>query len=336
LQDRDHGSTRSYLVSIVHSLAQQTDIQIQQRKQFRRDVLHGLRQKPKSIPCKYLYDDFGSRLFEQICDLDEYYPTRTELAIMRQHSPCIAERLGAGVQLIELGSGDSRKTRELLNHLALPVSYAPIDIACEALHTATSQLARAYPQVEFLPTCADFTADFELPRSECSLSHKVVYFPGSTIGNFERGEAVELLGRIAHLCGAGGGLLIGIDLKKEPRDIEAAYNDRRGVTAAFNLNVLRRINRELLANFRLDRFRHQAIYDPKRGRVELGLVSRCPQTATVAGERFEFRSGEVIRTEYSHKYSVEEFREMANGAGFTLADQWIDDECRFAVLYFTR
>jgi dimethylhistidine N-methyltransferase len=273
-------------------------------------------------------------LFEKICELPEYYLTRAELAIMRENSHEIARHLGTGVLLIEYGSGSSIKTRLLLDHLPARTFYVPVDISREHLAATAARLAVSYPQVEILPVCADFTEDFELPELSKFPSHNVVYFPGSTIGNFEPDDAAVLLRRVAEVCGSGGGLLIGIDLKKDPRTIEAAYNDSQGVTAEFNLNLLRRINRELQADFRVDRFRHRAVYNAGRGRVELGLVSQCRQSVTVAGEWFWFEKGEEIRTEYSHKYTIGEFGEIAAGAGFTLRKYWTDSARRFAVLYF--
>jgi dimethylhistidine N-methyltransferase len=304
------------------------------RQVFLDDVLHGLRQQRKCLPCKYLYDEAGSRLFDRICELDEYYLTRTELAVMQENARDVARRLGDRVLLVEYGSGSSVKTRLLLDHLAAPAGYVPVDISREHLEASAARLARAYPQVEVLAVCADFTGKFDLPEPSQQAAHTVVYFPGSTIGNFEPNDAAVVLRRIADLCGPGGGLLIGVDLKKDARTIEAAYNDSQGVTAEFNLNVLCRINRELGADFRVDRFRHSAVYSAPRGRVELGLVSRCRQSATVADEVFWFDEGEEIRTEYSHKYTVDEFREIAGRARWTLDTYWTDPERRFAVLYF--
>ena len=304
------------------------------RQVFLDDVLRGLRQEPKCLPCKYFYDEAGSRLFDRICELEEYYLTRTELAIMQGNASCIARHLGEGVLLIEYGSGSSIKTRLLLDHLPEPVGYVPVDISREHLEASAARLAVSYPHVEVLPVCADFTEDFDLPEPSGSPTHTVVYFPGSTIGNFEPGDAVVVLRRIAEVCGPNGGLLIGIDLKKSPSVIEAAYNDSQGVTAEFNLNILRRINRELGGDFRVDQFHHRAVYCARRGRVELGLVSQRHQSVTIAGEVFWFDQGEEVRTEYSHKYAVEEFGEIARRAGFTPGKCWTDSEERFAVLYF--
>jgi len=300
---------------------------------FLQDTLRGLGQNPKCLPCKYFYDEEGSRLFDRICELEEYYPTRTELAIMRRHAPEMARQSGPEVMLVEFGSGSSLKTRLLLDQLADPVAYVPVDISRDHLERTAGRLARDYPRIEILPVCADFTEPFELPTSSRPASHVAVYFPGSTIGNFEADNARALLGRIASLCGTGGGLLIGIDLKKDTATLEAAYDDAQGVTAAFNLNLLRRINRELGADFRLDRFRHRAVYNRSLGRIEIGLVSRCRQRVSVNGKTFDFDQGEEIRTEYSHKYTVDGFAEMAAGADLMLRRHWTDADGLFAVLH---
>jgi dimethylhistidine N-methyltransferase len=301
---------------------------------FLEDILEGLSQSPKNLPCKYFYDERGSALFDQICELDEYYPTRTELAIMRRFAPEMAEQIGPGVMLVEYGSGSSIKTRWLLDHLPDPAAYVPVDISRDHLEQTAGRLAADYPYLDVLPVCADFTGPFDLPASVRDPSHAAVYFPGSTIGNFTPGDALALLRQIAALCGTDGGLLIGIDLKKDISTIEAAYNDAAGVTAEFNLNLLRRINRELDGDFRLDRFRHRAVYNPVVGRVELGLVSQCAQRVTVADETFDFECGEEVRTEYSHKYTIDEFAEIAAAADLTLHRYWTDEASRFAVLHF--
>lgn len=303
------------------------------RQAFRDDALAGLRGSPKSLPCKYFYDKRGSELFDEICLLDEYYLTRSELGIMERHAAEMGQQIGPGVMLVEYGSGSSVKTRYLLDGLPDPVAYVPVDISDEHLHETARELERDYPQIEILPVCADFTREFALPLSERSTTHAAVYFPGSTIGNFQPHKAAELLERITRLCGTGGGLLIGIDLQKDPRTIEAAYNDRRGVTAEFNLNLLRRINRELDGDFDLDQFEHRAVYNAQAGRVEISLVSRRDQTVEVGGEAFEFARGEAIHTEYSHKYTIDGFAEMAARAGLTLRREWTDPKRYFAVLH---
>jgi len=300
---------------------------------FLADVLAGLREPQKRLPCKYFYDKRGSELFDRICQLDEYYLTRAELAIMDEFAGEMGEQIGPGVMLVEYGSGSSVKTRYLLDALPRPVAYVPVDISGEHLELAALELARDYPRIEVLPVCADFTSDVRLPLATRAMSHAAVYFPGSTIGNFLPERATELLMRISTLCGTGGGLLIGIDLKKDVSRIEAAYNDQLGVTAEFNLNLLRRINRELGGDFELDQFEHRAIYSEQRGRVEISLVSRRDQVVTIDGEAFDFTAGEAISTEYSHKYTVEEFAAMAAPAGLTLRREWSDRERNFAVLH---
>lgn len=301
---------------------------------FLQDILEGLSRSPKSLPCKYFYDERGSRLFDRICELEEYYPTRTELAIMRRYAPEMAQQIGPGVMLAEYGSGSSIKTRWLLDHLPDPVAYVPVDISRDHLERTAGRLAGDYPHIDVLPVCADFTGTFDLPVSIREPSHAAVYFPGSTIGNFTPEQALRLLQQISDLCGTGGGLLIGIDLKKDVATIEAAYNDAAGVTAEFNLNLLHRINRELDGDFALNEFRHRAVYNPQMGRVELGLVSQRAQRVTVAGETFDFERGEEIRTEYSHKYTIEEFAELAAAADLSLHRHWTDDASQFAVLHF--
>jgi dimethylhistidine N-methyltransferase len=300
---------------------------------FLRDVIAGLKTSPKSLPCKYFYDRRGSELFDRICQLDEYYLTRSELALMDQLAPEMGAQIGPGAMLVEYGSGSSVKTRYLLDGLPDPVAYVPVDISGEHLQQTARELARDYPHIEVLPVCADFTQDFALPRSLRTATHSAVYFPGSTIGNFLPGRAIALLRRITRMCGTGGGLLIGIDLKKDVAMIEAAYNDRLGVTAEFNLNLLRRINRDLGADFDLDQFFHRACYNGELGRVEMYLVSRRTQVVTLGGETLEFGPGETICTEYSHKYTVDEFAAVAAAAGLTLRREWTDKNRQFAVLH---
>lgn len=301
---------------------------------FLEDVLGGLRQSPRQLPCKYFYDERGSRLFDAICELDEYYLTRTELQIMEQYAEEMAEQIGPGVMLVEYGSGSSIKTRILLDHLQEPVAYVPVDISREHLHRVADELSQDYPDIEILPVCADFTEEFQLPLSRRTPTHAAVYFPGSTIGNFRPAAARELLSHIAPLCGRGGGLLIGVDLQKERETLEAAYNDAEGVTAEFNRNLLHRINRDLNADFEPERFEHRAEYNREEGRVELYLESSKQQSVTIAEEQFDFAAGERICTEYSHKYTIDSFARIAAEVGLALHRSWLDDEKRFAVLHF--
>jgi len=299
----------------------------------RAEVLSGLARPAKMLPSKLFYDARGSQLFEDICALEEYYPTRTEVAILKQYVGEIVARIGPGCRLVELGSGSSLKTHILLDHLEAPSAYVPIDISRTALLEAAQAIAAKYPDLDVLAVCADYTQRFELPEPRRPARRTVAFFPGSTIGNLERDDARAFLRRIAGWCGRGGGLLIGVDLKKDQPTLEAAYNDRAGVTAAFNLNLLHRINRELGADFDPDAFRHRAIYDEPRGRIEMRLISCRPQTVTVDGRAFTFAEGEWITTEYSHKYSVPDFQRLAAEAGFAVQHVWTDAHQRFSVQY---
>lgn len=304
-------------------------------KEFETDAIKGLRSEPKSLSCKYFYDQRGSQLFDRICDLDEYYLTRCELEIMADHAGGISKQVGPDVRLIELGSGSSTKTRLLLDQLIQPAGYFPVDVSEKHLRDSAQQLAEEYPDLAIHPICADFTQDFSISEPSSSDRNTVVYFPGSTVGNFEPSDAVGLLKNVAELSGPTGGLLIGIDLQKDVRVIEAAYNDSSGVTAAFNLNVLQRMNRELDADFDVDEFVHRADYNPAAGRIEMYLESRTDQSVRVAGESIEFAAGERICTEYSHKYTVDGFCQLAEQAGFALQQFWTDAKSYFAVLYLS-
>jgi dimethylhistidine N-methyltransferase len=299
------------------------------------EVLAGLERPQKELPSKLLYDTHGSDLFEQICELEEYYPTRTELAILRQHAPDMARLLGRDCLLIEYGSGSGRKARLLLDQLASPVGYVPIDISRTALEQSVGELAAAYPHLEVLPVCADYTQPFELPRPARRPARVVVFFPGSTIGNFEPAMASQFLRDAARLAGPGGGLLIGVDRKKEPWRLHRAYNDGRGVTAAFNLNILERLNRELGADFRVERFEHYAFYNPVLGRIEMHLVSLADQQVHVADRLVHLRLGESIWTESSYKFTPEEFTALAAAAGWSVQQVWTDAERLFSVQYLT-
>jgi dimethylhistidine N-methyltransferase len=298
-------------------------------------ILRGLCRPQKEIPCKFLYDERGSRLFEQICELDEYYLTRTELAITREHAAEMASLLGERCLLIEYGSGSSLKTRILLEHLREPAAYVPVDISKEHLQRSAQELVARYPKLSVLPVCADYTADYELPRSESCPSRRAVYFPGSTIGNFTASEAEFFLKHIASLCGAGGALLIGVDLVKARKTLERAYDDSEGVTAEFMFNLLQRINRELDADFRRERFRYHAFYNEGRARIEMYLVSLGAQRVRIGETEIHLAEGEPIRTEYSHKFSLEGFRELAAGAGLEVRRVWTDPQKLFSVQYLT-
>lgn len=299
------------------------------------EILAGLARQQKHISPKYFYDERGSELFDQICDLPEYYLTRTELGIMQAHVPEMAQLVGPQASVIEFGSGASVKIRLLLDHLIRPAAYVPVDISVDYLDKTAQELAADYPKIEILPIYADFTQPFDLPSPKIMPRKNVVYFPGSTIGNFTIPEANSLLRVMRQEARAGGALLIGVDLKKDRKIIEAAYNDSRGITAEFNLNVLRRLNRELDADFNLDSFAHSAVYDDINGRIEMRLVSRRAQRVTVAGRAVNFLKGEYVITEYSHKYGLEEFAEMAGKAGFQRERVWLDSKALFSVQYFT-
>ena len=299
--------------------------------QLRNDAWAGLAAPRKTLPCKYFYDARGSALFERICDLPEYYPTRTELAILESHADEMAACLGPRCLLIELGSGSSRKTRLLLDRLREPAGYIPIDISSSALAESVRSLARAYPALEVLPVCADYGDSLELPRPRIEPARRAVFFPGSTIGNFTPPDAQRFLARMARMAGSDGGILIGADLRKAPALLEAAYDDAAGVTAAFDLNLLVRLNDEVGANFALDRFRHRSVWNAERGRVEMHLVSSVDQEVCVAGRRFRFAAGESIHTENSYKYSLEGFAELAAGAGLAVRRVWTDERRWFSV-----
>jgi dimethylhistidine N-methyltransferase len=300
---------------------------------FRADVLKGLSARPKTLPSKYLYDEIGSGLFEKICELPEYYLTRTELKLLRRHGAEMAAMIGRDCLLIEYGIGSGLKTRLLLGHLTDPVAYVPVDVAHPQLRESAATIRRDFPHIVVRPVCADFTTFSRLPDVGASSARRVVYFPGSTIGNFTRPEARQLLARAALLCGPNGGLLLGVDLKKHPQILEKAYNDRQSVTAAFNLNALARVNRELQATFRPDQFWHYAPYNPRHGRVEMHLVSRSDQQVQVAGENFSLAEGESICTEYCHKYSLRDLHELTRGTGFTIERTWLDENKYFSVSY---
>ena len=295
------------------------------------EVLAGLSARQKTLPCKYFYDERGSQLFDAICELPEYYLTRTELGIMETHVDAMAAALGPRVLLIEPGSGSSLKTRLLLEHLPDPVAYVPVDISREHLMKAAERLKQLYPALELLPVCADFNQPFPLPAPRREASRTAVYFPGSTLGNFVPAEAAALLRHMRHLAGDDGALLVGIDLQKDPAVLVRAYDDAAGVTAEFNLNILARLDRELGADFDLRRFHHRAVWDPKQGCIEMHLVSAREQTVTVAGQRFHFRAGEHILSERSHKYTLEGFSALAAQAGLKIERQWTDDRRYFCV-----
>jgi dimethylhistidine N-methyltransferase len=291
---------------------------------LRDDVLAGLSLPQKALPPKYFYDAAGSRLFERICRLPEYYVTRAELALTRANIGAIARFAGRGCELVEYGSGESLKTRLLLRALR-PAAYVPIDISEIALQESTRKLSRSFPWLKIVPVPGDFSRPIELPRARAP---RVVYFPGSTIGNLDPEEAHAFL---AMTRDQAARMLVGVDLRKDANVLHAAYNDSRGVTAAFNLNLLARINRELGADFDLRRFSHYAFYNAALGRVEMHLVSLERQSVRVARRRFRFERGESIHTENSYKYSAEGFRALAARAGYAGKKLWTDRKGLFAL-----
>ena len=304
-------------------------------KTMRDDVLRGLAQNPKMLPSQYLYDERGARLFERICETEEYYLTRTEVAILRHHMDAIVDHIGPGALVIEPGSGSGIKTQLLLENLEDPAAYVPIDVAKQQLAECAVRMDQRYPDLEVKPVCADFTNDHELPTVEGRVRRHVVFFPGSTIGNFTPADAVGILRQMAKLCGDDGGVLIGVDLKKDRAILEPAYDDAEGVSREFALNYLVRLNRELGADFELRRFGYEAPYNEAQGRIEMALVSLCQQVAHIDDVSVPFSTGERVRTEYSYKYSLEEFAEVAKKAGLTTAEVWTASKRLFSVHYLS-
>jgi L-histidine Nalpha-methyltransferase len=299
-------------------------------------VLDGLSKSPKELPCKFFYDERGSELFDQICELEEYYPTRTEIGILEDRLGEIAELVGRGAHLVELGSGASIKIRTLLNALPDLAQYTAVDISRDFLIQSATTLATDYPDLDVAAVCADYTAEFEFPEPQSRPSTRTVaFFPGSTVGNFTPEAATEFLTRLRAILGAGSGLLIGVDLKKDISLLHAAYNDAQGVTADFNMNLLARINRELGADFDLGAFSHDAVYVDNPGRIEMRLVSACDQSVSVGGKTFSFAADEYIHTENSHKFTIDEFRTLCALASFMPVASWTDPESLFSVHYFT-
>ncbi len=299
------------------------------------DVIGGLSSNPRTLPCKYFYDERGAALFQRICELPEYYITRTEIDILDRNRAEIASQLGPNVELIGLGTGAGTKTRNLIEALEDPAVYIPVDISEKQLRESTALFQKTFPDLEILPVCADYLQRVVLPSPRRNAARNVVYFPGSTIGNFDPAEALEFLHRIANICRGDGGLLIGVDLKKDRQVLEAAYNDRAGVTAQFNLNLLERVNRELGADFDLDQWRHHAIYNSNAGRIEMHLISEVDQFVHLDEHKFHFRRADKITTEFSYKYAPEEFAMLAGKAGLKFVRMWTDDARLFGLFYFT-
>jgi dimethylhistidine N-methyltransferase len=304
------------------------------KRSFRDEVIAGLTSSPRTLPCKYFYDERGAELFQKICELPEYYITRKEIGILRLHSADIATALGPDIELIGLGTGAGTKTRILLEELKTPRVYIPIDISKEQLEKSSARFRQRFPDLQILPVCADYLEPFELPLPRKLSARSVIYFPGSTIGNFEPDAAVAFLERLVDLTGHGGGLVIGVDLQKDPHVLERAYNDTGKVTAAFNLNLLARINRELGADFDLTNWEHRASYNQSAGRIEMYVVSGEKQLVRIDTQHFSFAAGEAILTEDSYKYTPSGFAALARKAGFRLEKLWSDNAQFFGVFYF--
>ena len=304
-------------------------------EEFCEQVIAGLSQRARMLPCKFFYDETGSALFSNICELPEYYITRTEMQILRKRGGEIAKAVGRGVELIGLGTGAGTKTQILLDNLEAPVAYLPVDISREQLRQSTVLFRKRFPGLEILPVCADYLQPFDLPRRRRIPNRTVVYFPGSTIGNLEPEEASDFLKKIAFIAGSGGALLMGVDLKKSKTILERAYNDSAGVTAQFNLNLLTRANRELDSDFDLANWCHRAIYNEKAGRIEMHLISEKSQTVNIADAAFSFAPGEHIITEFSYKYSPSEMIALAAAVGLRFEKIWTDEQNLFGLFLFS-
>ncbi|HEX9721151.1 MAG TPA: L-histidine N(alpha)-methyltransferase [Ramlibacter sp.] len=297
---------------------------------FAHDMMRALASRPRSISPKYFYDAKGSRLFDRICELPEYYPTRTELRILADNAHEIAVQMGPRAEIVEFGAGSLRKVRLLLDAMDRPARYLPIDISGEHLAHSATALQRDYPGLDVQPVVADYTQRLLLPARVPGAGQRVGFFPGSTIGNFTPQEALHFL-QVAGQVLRGGALLLGADLVKDPAVLHAAYNDAEGVTAAFNLNLLERANRELGTRFALDQFAHSAFYNAPQQRIEMHLVSRRRQKVELGGDCYELEEGETLHTESSHKFTVEGMRALAIGAGFGPGPVWTDADRLFSV-----
>ena len=327
--------------------AQTNEIQFTDNKpqlaSFADEVINGLKQSPRRIPPKYFYDKRGSHIFDDICETDEYYVTRTEIDLLKKHCTEISSLIGSDCQLFEPGSGSSEKVRFLLDAIK-PQTYLPMDISRDYLVQVAQGLADDYPWLDVHAACIDYTAPIDISFAEnnhpCqqtntgNIKRKIAFFPGSSIGNFEKDQASQFLDNIAKMLGHNGGLLIGVDLKKDPSTLHAAYNDEEGATAEFNLNLLTRINRELGANFSTNDFSHHAFYNENKGRIEMHLVSDRQQTIFIGTEEFHFKKGDAIHTENSYKYHINEFQKLAALSGFQSKRVWTDDNELFSLHYF--
>ncbi len=298
---------------------------------FRTAVVDGFSRPRKAVASKFIYDEEGSYLFEAIPTLDEYYQTRTEISLLKAHASEIAELAGPNCYLVDYGSGSGEKSRIILDALETPSAYVPLDISADHLLAAAEVIAADYPHIPVHAVAADFLGDFQLPDVP-NTDHRLGFFPGATIGNFTLGEASRYLAQSRAML-AGGGLLIGVDLKKDVAILEAAYNDSRGVSSAFNLNLLSRINRELGGDIQMSKFRHSAVYDADQGRVDIGIQSLAGQTVTIAGQPFELAEGEIIHTQHAYKFTVDEFSALAFQAGFSTKHVWTDARYLYALFF---
>jgi dimethylhistidine N-methyltransferase len=309
-----------------------TDYSLSLIDQFKEDVFYGLSQSPKSIPSKYFYDEQGSRYFECICRCKEYYVTRTETSIMKKYAQDMAQMIGDNCLVLEYGSGASLKTRHLFDHLSNPCAYIPIDICQRSLENTLSEFGRLYPALEVIPLCADFTQELQIPMPQNLFDRKLIYFPGSTIGNFPPISASDLLRQMHSSCLKGDLVLLGVDLRKPKKILLEAYNDRHGYTAAFNLNLLKRINYDLQGDFNLKNFSHEAVYNDREHCIDMYLISTTDQEVIVSDQTFYFYNGEHIHTESSYKYDLFELEQLTYSLGFLTSRIWTDQKKYFAVL----
>lgn len=308
---------------------------ITKNSSLQQEVLFGLRQNPKRLSSKFFYDERGSELFERITDLPEYYPTRTEMQILQDNLEEIAQRIGSRAMLIELGSGSSKKIRQLLQAISDLAAYIPVDISAAYLKKTVVQLHKDFPDLRIEPVCADYTRQFSLPEIDADYKKQVLFYPGSTIGNFHPDVARDFLQEIARLTAPKAAMLVGVDMKKDPEILEQAYNDSQGVTATFNKNILVHLNRELNADFEVNDFSHHAFYNKEEGRIEMHLISTEEQQVHISGETFYFREGESIHTENSYKYSLREFRSLVSD-WFEVEKVWTDERERFSLQYLVK
>jgi L-histidine Nalpha-methyltransferase len=307
------------------------------QRQMMQEVIEGLSQKQKTLPCKYFYDKKGSELFEKICDLEEYYVTRTEIKLLEQVKYKLADLIGAHAAIVEPGAGAGLKIQKLLQVMQSPELYAPMDISKQFLEFSAEKIREKFSNIRITELQADFTQQLSWPKGvELASGKHVVFFPGSTIGNFPPNEAVDFIQRLGNLINQNGALILGVDLIKDADVLEAAYDDKQGVTAAFNKNILQRINRELGANFELDSFEHQAIFNQEKSRVEMHLTSKIEQSVSINNQVFIFKEGETIHTENSYKYSLDQIETLAALAGYKLIESWQDEDKYFSICYLIK